>query len=175
MEPSTPPMEQTPPSPAEAQALASPAPTRRFPYIPLLSIIVLLLLAAAGFLAYQNMKLLKQINAPKTYEECVTASGSRIQESYPATCVTAEGLRFTQPIPITPIPTIAANQQSASPESYTACGCGCCGGVAPEKQCLYRSKGDTLEQVIADDMELKQSPSCKLMGCGLGKTYSYCD
>lgn len=33
-----------------------------------------------------------------TYEECVKASGSRVQESYPATCITKNGVSFVQPI-----------------------------------------------------------------------------
>lgn len=33
-----------------------------------------------------------------TYAECVSARGSRIQESYPAVCVTALGDQFVQPL-----------------------------------------------------------------------------
>jgi hypothetical protein len=33
-----------------------------------------------------------------TYEECLTAKGSVIQESYPATCITQDKQRFIQPL-----------------------------------------------------------------------------
>lgn len=33
-----------------------------------------------------------------SYEECVAAQDSVIQESYPATCITKQKQRFTQPI-----------------------------------------------------------------------------
>jgi hypothetical protein len=33
-----------------------------------------------------------------TYEDCVNARGSAIQESYPSVCVTSDGKRFVQPL-----------------------------------------------------------------------------
>jgi len=53
------------------------------------------LLGAGGLFAYQEY-----IAAPpvSTYEECINAKGSVIQESYPATCVTRDKKRFTQPL-----------------------------------------------------------------------------
>ncbi len=64
-------------------------------------IIFLAILAAItlnGFKSYRETLALKSIDS---YESCVAAKGSRIQESYPATCVTSLGTRFTQPL--TPI------------------------------------------------------------------------
>jgi hypothetical protein len=57
-----------------------------------------LFLGVLGFLAYQNWQLRQQIHTPTTYQECVEAPGSMIQESYPATCITKNGARFTQPL-----------------------------------------------------------------------------
>lgn len=37
------------------------------------------------------------------YDSCITAPGSIIQESYPATCITRDGARFIQPIPQPPL------------------------------------------------------------------------
>lgn len=59
--------------------------------------------------------------------------------------------------------------------SYIACGCGCCGGVEPDKRCLYHSKGDSLEEVIQADRISAHSPSCPMMGCSKGVRYIYCD
>src|SRR5690242_19880138 len=61
-------------------------------------VVTFLLLGVSGFLAYQNWQLRQMINAPTSYQECVDAPGSLIQESYPATCVTKAGARFTQPL-----------------------------------------------------------------------------
>jgi hypothetical protein len=60
----------------------------------LLSIFALLSLVA--YKTYTETKALKSINS---YDSCVTAKGSIIQESYPATCVTRLGARFIQPVP----------------------------------------------------------------------------
>jgi hypothetical protein len=46
-------------------------------------------------------------NQISTYDECVKASGSIIQESYPAICITKADVRFTQPLSDpTPTPAI---------------------------------------------------------------------
>ncbi|MBI3379331.1 hypothetical protein HY029_01090 [Candidatus Gottesmanbacteria bacterium] len=59
--------------------------------------------------------------------------------------------------------------------SYTACGCGCCGGTIPQEVCLYKSKGDSLEKVKQNDFKAKTSSQCMLVGCSMGITYRYCD
>lgn len=38
-----------------------------------------------------------QVITPTNFKECVAASGSRVQESYPEVCVTEDGERFTNP------------------------------------------------------------------------------
>lgn len=58
---------------------------------------------------------------------------------------------------------------------YLACGCGCCGGTTPKEQCLYKSKGESLEKIQQEDEKLRSSSSCGLMGCSLGVSYKYCD
>ena len=59
--------------------------------------------------------------------------------------------------------------------AYIACGCGCCGGVQPRRQCLYRSKGDDLQAIVRKDKERAKNPGCALAGCSLGTKYVYCD
>lgn len=65
MEPSMPPVEQTPPTPLPATSSHSGLSRIGF-IIPLFSFIILLLLTATAFLAYQNMQLQKQITDLQT-------------------------------------------------------------------------------------------------------------
>jgi hypothetical protein len=60
-------------------------------------------------------------------------------------------------------------------ESYTACGCGCCGGVEPTVTCLYHSKGDDIQKIIEDDKKAAQNSLCPQMGCSHPIKYTYCD
>lgn len=53
------------------------------------------LLSLVAYQKYAEYSALKSINS---YESCVAAKGSVIQESYPATCFSRLGARFTQPI-----------------------------------------------------------------------------
>ena len=66
-------------------------------------------------------------------------------------------------------------REAASAESYTACGCGCCPGTEPAKRCLYRSKGESLEDVRKKDRAAARSPDCPMAGCSVPIVYSYCD
>ena len=59
-------------------------------FLAILAAVVLI-----GLKSYRETLTLKSINS---YESCIAAQGSRIQESYPATCVTSLGARFTQPL-----------------------------------------------------------------------------
>ena len=61
------------------------------------------------------------------------------------------------------------------PESYTACGCGCCGGAEPQTQCIYKAKGESLDTIKIQDQAARLNPQCSLMGCSLGTKYTYCD
>jgi hypothetical protein len=64
----------------------------------------------------------------------------------------------------------------SDPQTYTACGCGCCGGEKPTRtQCLYHAKGDDIKKIIAVDKQQSQSSVCSTVGCGLGVEYKYCD
>ena len=58
-----------------------------------LSILVLIL-----FVAYQKYTEYSSLKSINSYDSCITAKGSIIQESYPATCITRLSTRFTQPI-----------------------------------------------------------------------------
>lgn len=50
-----------------------------------------------AFVAYQKYSEYQTLQSIDSYEACITAKGSIIQESYPATCVTSLGTRYTQP------------------------------------------------------------------------------
>jgi len=57
---------------------------------------------------------------------------------------------------------------------YTACGCGCCGGVQATPTCYYPSLGDTITAITAQDEAAKSSTNCNLVGCSLGIHYICC-
>lgn len=62
------------------------------------------------------------------------------------------------------------------PESYIACGCGCCGGIQlTETRCLYKSKGESLAEIIEKDRLANTYDICKVVGCSIGTKYIYCD
>ncbi len=65
-------------------------------------------------------------------------------------------------------------KQYLGTQSYVACGCGCC-NIEPEERCLYHSKGDDLQRIIAEDKKMPQSQECYMMGCSLPIKYLYCD
>ncbi|MBI4346288.1 MAG: hypothetical protein HY553_05510 [Elusimicrobia bacterium] len=58
---------------------------------------------------------------------------------------------------------------------YLACGCGCCGGVEPLRQCLYHSKGDDPKKIIEEDLAAAKNPACAMAGCSRGIEYLWCD
>jgi hypothetical protein len=57
---------------------------------------------------------------------------------------------------------------------YTACGCGCCGGVQATPRCYYPSLGETIAAIKAQDEATKSSTNCNLVGCSLGIHYVCC-
>lgn len=70
--------------------------------IKIFFVLILTVLTIIGYQKYADYSAIKSINS---YDSCVTAKGSLIQESYPATCVTSLNARFIQPIPsINPAP-----------------------------------------------------------------------
>lgn len=82
--------------------------------------------------------------------------------------------------PTAPPTSAAAPSATAIPSkdtrTYVVCGCGCCGGVEPEKKCLYRSKGDDLDALMAKDQATRPTPkACANVGCSRGTEYRYCD
>jgi hypothetical protein len=82
---------------------------------------------------------------PKTYDECVSREGSRIQESYPATCITREGDYFVQPIDA---PAALPNSDTSAPSTLKQCKrTGCSGQFCVEitaeeviSTCEYRAE-----------------------------------
>lgn len=59
--------------------------------------------------------------------------------------------------------------------TYVACGCGCCGGVEPQVQCLSCANKDDLQALIQKDQEAQKDPRCAYAGCSFGTKYVYCD
>jgi hypothetical protein len=107
----------------------------------------------------------------------------------PASSATATSVAPAAPAPpaasatpsATAAPTGSASAPKASPApaakaptSYVVCHC-CCGGDGPKKkQCLYRSKGDSIEKLIEEDK--KPKPACPPnAGCTMPIEYAYCD
>lgn len=62
---------------------------------------ILVLLALIAYQKYSEYSALKSVGS---YESCVAAKGSTIQESYPATCLTRIGTHFKQTILASPSP-----------------------------------------------------------------------
>jgi hypothetical protein len=61
-------------------------------------------------------------------------------------------------------------------ESYVTSGCGKCDGVEPARdECLYRSQGDDIGEIIQIDRLIGQSIGCKTQSCLPGISYRYCD
>lgn len=89
------PLDTTPvPPPSDPKVVMRPNLSLRPLYLTLAAI-AFVLVGAGGYAAYQEYKAPPSISS---YETCVQARGSRIQESYPATCVTRDGRQFTQPL-----------------------------------------------------------------------------
>jgi hypothetical protein len=72
---------------------------------------------------------------------------------------------------------VGASKQGPERDFYIACGCGCCAdnGLEPITQCIYHSSGESLEQAMQNDKEMRASPRCEVMGCFLPVKYAYCD
>lgn len=70
-----------------------------------------------------------------------------------------------------------AKTPTKEPESYVACGCGCCGmeNSVGREVCIYRSKGESLEKIQKEDEKSRNNPRCATVGCSLGTKYKYCD
>lgn len=64
--------------------------------------------------------------------------------------------------------------QSACTGDYTACGCGCCGGVQANPSCYYPSLGETIAAITAQDLATKSATNCSLVGCSVGIHYVCC-
>lgn len=69
--------------------------------------------------------------------------------------------------------------ETQGPESYVSCGCGCCGfdkslEEIAKVECLYKSKGESIQDKIDHDKQL--SPElCATVGCSFPIKYVYCD
>ena len=63
----------------------------------------------------------------------------------------------------------------SEPQEYTACGCGCCAGVEPRTECLYREEGGSMQAIMLQDQRIRESPDCETMGCSFPVRYIYCE
>ncbi len=73
---------------------------------------------------------------------------------------------------------VSIEPPSGNPQSFLACGCGCCSSetLKPQKRCLFRSKGDDLARMIAEDKRMSADDQlCATVGCSAGIAYMYCD
>ncbi|OGK12675.1 hypothetical protein A3C98_05265 [Candidatus Roizmanbacteria bacterium RIFCSPHIGHO2_02_FULL_37_15] len=64
-------------------------------------------------------------------------------------------------------------------QSYISCGCGCCGFDKPlaeiaKVECLYKLKGESIEEKIEQDKKLTPE-QCAAVGCSFPIKYVYCD
>jgi len=63
---------------------------------------------------------------------------------------------------------------SSCDDTYTACGCGCCGGVTPTKRCFYPELPGHLASIIEEDESIRSSPDCANAGCSAPQEYVCC-
>lgn len=61
-----------------------------------LKLFLLSILALLSVVAYQKYTEYSSLKSINSYESCVAANGSLIQESYPATCITRLGNKFNE-------------------------------------------------------------------------------
>lgn len=120
-------MDQQTPTPHTPPITATPTAS---PYTTWIIQAVLLcvgiLLGVVGTHMYQRYTTLPAISS---YEECINARGSTIQESYPATCITHDGKRFVQPLDGTDINPIYTDPASCTTDADCTIGIqadGCC-------------------------------------------------
>jgi len=62
----------------------------------IISAVILSILAAAGYILLSLFGP-ERLLPPATFEECLSAPGSMILETYPEQCVSADGFKFTGP------------------------------------------------------------------------------
>lgn len=87
-----------------------------------LGLLTLLVLWATGYF-FTNGGILKRTEKPISWEECLKAKGSIIQESYPRVCVTKDGQKFVEPVTteaptLTPFPSPTANWTLYTSEDF---------------------------------------------------------
>jgi len=63
---------------------------------------------------------------------------------------------------------------SSCDDTYTACGCGCCGGVTPTKRCFYPEIPGHLASIIEEDESIRGRPDCANAGCSAPQEYVCC-
>jgi len=65
--------------------------------------------------------------------------------------------------------------EERGPQEFLACGCGCCDNNDFVEACLYKEKGQDIQDVINGDIATKQLVNCEGVGCSQGVLYKYCD
>jgi poly-D-alanine transfer protein DltD len=76
-------------------------------------------------------------------------------------------------------PNNAGNKTANDSISYISCGCGCCVSdksleETAQTQCLYKSKGESIQAKIDQDQALTEE-YCANVGCSMPTKYVYCD
>lgn len=146
----------------------APVPTLR--PVSLLSALVIFLAGAVsgigGYLGYQNLGRSGE-TVITTYQECIDAVGSRIQESYPQVCVTKDGRQFTEPVDTPPeTPPIYPDPFSCTSDTQCVIGIqptGCC--VCPKPINRTRLGKDGWELYSSTKNYDKQSTCQTFMAC----------
>ncbi|MEK7533367.1 MAG: hypothetical protein AAB542_02940 [Patescibacteria group bacterium] len=131
-----------------------------------LTFILGILIGVGGLFGYQEYI---SPNTPvTTYDGCVEAAGSRIQESYPATCITRDGKRFTQPTMdddgVNPIYTDPASCNSDNDCTVAIIPGGCC--ACPSAISKTAIGKDGWERYVSGKAYSKQSTCETFMACG---------
>lgn len=151
-----------PPPLASGVPSQSPKLSLRPMYMTLL-LVAGIVLGVGGVFGYQEF-----VSGPTvtTYEECIRAKGSRVQESFPPTCVTRDGKRFTQPTVDDEINPIYTDPLSCNTDRDCTIGIqtnGCC--VCPEPINKTEIGKDGWESYMPGKNYSKQSVCKSFIAC----------
>ena len=69
----------------------------------------------------------------------------------------------------------AGAPQCSVGRTYLDCGCGCCGGTTPSRQCVYSSRGEDFDALVREAQAAVAATDCSVVGCGLGTELVCCD
>jgi len=59
--------------------------------------------------------------------------------------------------------------------TFLDCGCGCCGGTTPSRQCVYSSQGQDFDALVRAAQDALANTDCSTVGCSQGVEWVCCD